>query len=91
SVPTGERRLTATEAVYEPSEWVDRFSRAGLVVVEDELYEHTPVGWRSVEELTPPARRALLCAELARGSFADRLRLALRDRRHRGEVRRVTR
>jgi Methyltransferase domain len=99
TVPTGEREVLAEQSVYEPSEWVDRFSRAGYVVFEDELYELTPDGWRSVPELTPgvrygargPGASAVLCAELHHGSVSERLRLALRDRRHRGDVRRVTR
>jgi O-antigen chain-terminating methyltransferase len=99
TVPTGERELLPEQSVYEPSEWVDRFSRAGFVVFEDELYELTPGGWRSVPELSPgvrygergPGASAVLCAELRPGTVAERLRLALRDRRHRGDVRRVTR
>jgi hypothetical protein len=99
TVPTGERELLPEQSVYEPSEWVDRFSRAGFVVFEDELYELTAEGWRSVPELTPsvrygargPGASAVLCAELHPGSVSERLRLAMRDRRHRGEVRRVTR
>jgi Methyltransferase domain len=99
TVPTGEREALPEQSVYEPSEWVDRFSRAGFVVFEDELYELTPDGWRSVPELTPgvrygtrgPGASAVLCAELRPGTVSERLRLALRDRRHRGEVRRVTR
>ena len=99
TVPTGERELLPEQAVYEPSEWVDRFSRAGFFVFEHELYELTPDGWRSVPELTPgtrygargPGASAVLCAELHHGTVSERLRLALRDRRHRGEVRRVTR
>jgi hypothetical protein len=99
TVPTGERELLPEQSVYEPSEWVDRFSRAGFVVFEDELYELGDDGWRSVPELTPgvrygargPGASAVLCAELHPGSVTERLRLALRDRRHRGDVRRVTR
>lgn len=99
TVPTGERELLPEQAVYEPSEWVDRFSRAGFVVFEDELYELGKDGWSSVPELTPgvrygargPGASAVLCAELHPGSVSERLRLALRDRRHRGDVRRVTR
>jgi hypothetical protein len=99
TVPTGERELLPEQSVYEPSEWVDRFSRAGFVVFEDELYELAQEGWRSVPELTPgiryrargPGASAVLCAELHHGSVSERLRLALRDRRHRGEIRRVTR
>lgn len=99
TVPTGERELLPEQSVYEPSEWVDRFSRAGFVVFEDELYELLDEGWRSVPELTPsvrygargPGASAVLCAELHPGSVSERLRLALHDRRHRDSVRRVTR
>jgi Methyltransferase domain len=98
TVPTGERELLPEQAVYEPSEWVDRFARAGFLVYEDELYELTAEGWRSVSELTPgvrygergPGASAVLCAELHPSSMGERVRLAVRDRRHRGEVRRVT-
>jgi len=98
TVPTGERELLSEQSVYEPSEWVDRFARAGFLVYEDELYELTDDGWRSVPELTPglrygargPGASAVLCAELHPRSVGERLRLAVRDRRHRDEVRRVT-
>ena len=98
TVPTGERELLPEQAVYEPSEWVGRFERAGFVVFEDELYELGEAGWRSVGELTPglrygtrgPGASAVLCAELRPRTVGGRLRLALRDRRHGDEVRRVT-
>jgi hypothetical protein len=98
TVPTGERELLPEQAVYAPAEWVDRFERAGFVVFEDELYALTPDGWRSVPELPPglrygergPGASAVLCAELRPATAGERLRLALRDRRHRGDVRRVT-
>jgi Methyltransferase domain len=98
TVPTGERELRPEQAVYEPSEWIAQFTDAGFVVFEDELYELTPDGWRSVPELSPgtrygvrgPGASAVLCAELRAGTVGERLRLALRDRRHRDEVRRVT-
>ena len=96
TVPTGERELLPEQSVYEPSEWVDRFSRAGFVVFEDELYELTPDGWRSVTLLTPglrygdrgPGASAVLCAELRRSGVAERLRVWVRDLRHRREPRR---
>jgi hypothetical protein len=98
TVPTGERELLPEQSVYEPSEWVDRFGRAGFLVYEDELYELSDDGWRSVPELTPglrygargPGASAVLCAELHPRSISERVRLALRDRRYRDEVRRVT-
>jgi hypothetical protein len=98
TVPTGERELRPEQAVYEPAEWVARFTAAGFVVFEDELYELTPEGWRSVTELSAdtrygtrgPGASAVLCAELRHATVGERVRLALRDRRHRNEVRRVT-
>ena len=96
--PTGERELLPEQSVYEPSEWIDRFTRAGFAVFEDELYELGPDGWRSVLELTPgirygtrgPGASAVLCAELHPGTIGEKLRLALRDVRYRHDVRRVT-
>ena len=98
TVPTGERELRPEQSVYEPTEWVTRFADAGFVVFEDELYELTADGWRSVSALSAgvrygtrgPGASAVLCAELRAGTVGERLRLALRDRRHRDEVRRVT-
>ena len=99
TVPTGEEELRPEQAVYEPAAWVARFADAGFVVFEDELYELTAEGWRSVTELSAgtrygtrgPGASAVLCAELHHATVGERLRLALRDRRHRDEVRRVTR
>jgi hypothetical protein len=98
TVPTGEHELRPEQAVLEPSEWIARFAAAGFVVFEDELYELLPEGWRSVATLSGGARygtrgpgaSAVLCAELRTATVGERLRLALRDRRHRDEVRRVT-
>jgi hypothetical protein len=98
TVPTGERELRPEQAVYEPREWIGRFERAGFVVFEDELYELGADGWRSVPALSAglrygergPGASAVLCAELRPGGIGEKLRLALRDRRHRDDVRRVT-
>jgi hypothetical protein len=98
TVPTGEGELLSEQAVFRPEEWVERFERAGFVVFEDELYELGEDGWRSVPRLSPglrygdrgPGASAVLCAELRPSGIGERLRLAVRDRRHRGEVRRVT-
>jgi hypothetical protein len=98
TVPTGEGELLPEQAVFRPEEWVGRFERAGFVVFEDELYELTDDGWRSVPQLSPglhygdrgPGASAVLCAELRPNSIGERLRLAVRDRRYRGDVRRVT-
>jgi len=98
TVPTGDGELLPEQAVYRPAEWVERFERAGFVVFEDELYELGEAGWRSVPQLSPglrygdrgPGASAVLCVELRPGNLGERLRLAVRDRRHRGETRRVT-
>ena len=97
TVPTGAGELLAEQAVHTPAEWVERFERAGLVVWEDELYELTGEGWRSVPALSDglrygargPGASAVLCAELRPKSLAARLQLAVRDRRY-SDVRRVT-
>ena len=98
TVPTGEGEVLPEQAVLRPEEWVERFERAGFLVFEDELYELTDDGWRSVPQLSPglhygergPGASAVLCAELRPRSLGERLRLAVRDRRHGDEVRRVT-
>src|SRR5579862_3072618 len=97
TVPTGAEELRPEQAVYEPDTWVERFEAAGFVIWEDELYELSPDGWRSVAELSPdlryaergPGASAVLCAELRPGNLAARARLALRDRRYRDEPRRA--
>jgi hypothetical protein len=98
TVPTGERELRPEQSVYPADEWVQRFERAGFVVFEDELYELAVEGWRSVAEVGPGARyaergpgaSAVLCAELRPRTLGERIRLAVRDRRHGDAVRRVT-
>jgi hypothetical protein len=98
TVPTGAGELLPEQAVLAPREWVDRFERAGFLVYEDELYELGETGWRSVRELSPglryggrgPGAAAVLCAELRPRRTTQRLRLALRDRRYRDDVRRAT-
>jgi len=98
TVPTGDGELLPEQAVFRPEEWIERFERAGFVVYEDELYELTPDGWRSVPQLSTglrygdrgPGASAVLCAELHPSSIGERIRLAVRDRRYRGDVRRVT-
>ena len=93
---TDERR--PEQLVLTPNSWADRFERNGFVIYEDELYELGADGWTSVSELAAdtgygergPAASAVLCAELRARTLAQRLRLGVRDRRHAGEVRRVT-
>ncbi len=98
TVPTGAGELLPEQAVHAPQKWIERFERAGFLVYEDELYELGEQGWRSVSELSPglrygdrgPGASAVLCAELRPRRLSERLRLAVRDSRHRGDVRRVT-
>jgi hypothetical protein len=98
TVPTGERELRPEQAVYEPDEWIARFEAAGFILFEDELYELGDEGWRSVSATTPgvrygergPGASAVLCAELRPHTLGERIRLAVRDRRHGDQVRRVT-
>lgn len=99
TVPTAaEAELLPEQAVLPPAEWVRRFEAGGFLVFEDELYELGEDGWRSVPQLTPgvrygargPGASAVLCAELHPRTVGERVRLALRDRRYRDDVRRVT-
>jgi hypothetical protein len=98
TVPTGDGELLPEQAVYAPRDWIARFEAAGFVVWEDELYELGDDGWRSVPALSPglrygdrgPGASAVLCAELRPRTPGARLRLAVRDRRYRDDVRRVT-
>jgi SAM-dependent methyltransferase len=98
TVPTGPGEALREQAVLAPEDWVARFESAGFLVWEDELYELSDEGWRSVAALSAdtaygargPGASAVLCAELRPSSLPARLRLAVRDRRYPGDVRRVT-
>ena len=98
TVPTGAGELLPEQAVHTPAQWLERFERAGFLVWEDELYELGGDGWTSVNALSPdllygargPGASAVLCAELRPRRISTRLRLAVRDRRYPGDVRRVT-
>lgn len=98
TVPTGEGELLPEQVVFTPSEWIERFERAGFLVWEDELYELGADGWRSVTELSPelkygdrgPGASAVLCAELRPSRISAKLRLAVRDRRYPDDARRAT-
>jgi SAM-dependent methyltransferase len=99
SVPTGEADDQGWQVQRTPEEWVAVFERAGFLVFEDELYARGEDGWRSA---TPdearrarygeggPGAAAVLLAELRPRSVGERLRLALRDARHRDAPRRST-
>ncbi len=75
------------------------FERAGFLVYEDELYVRDADGWRSASLAEARAARygsggpgagAVLLAELHPDSFGGKMRLAVRDVRHRDEIRRST-
>src|SRR5262249_18094051 len=97
SVPTGMHDDQGWQVVREPLDWIARFERAGFVVYEDELYIHTSDGWRTatvdearVARYGEHTAGAVLLAELRPSSAGEKLRLAVRDVRHRGEIRRST-
>jgi len=99
SVPTGVYDDQGWQVQRPPEAWVSIFERAGFLVFEDELYVRDDVGWRSasLEEVRSarygeggPGAGAVLLAELRPRSTGERLRLALRDARHRDAQRRST-
>ena len=99
SVPCGESQDLGWQVQLPPSEWVALFEDSGFVVFEDEIYVLGDDGWASVSPFEPsgvrygergPGASAVLCAELRPSSVSERLRLAVRDLRHRGEPRRAT-
>ena len=72
------------------------FGRAGFFVFEDELYVYRD-GWRTATldeardaRYEGPGAGAVLLAELRPDTLGGKLRLAVRDVRHRDEVRRST-
>ena len=97
SVPTGVHEDQGWQVVREPLDWIERFERAGFAVYEDELYLHTPDGWRTATLEEAAAARygehsagAVLLAELRPGTVGEKLRLAVRDVRYRDDIRRST-
>jgi SAM-dependent methyltransferase len=99
SVPTGEHDDQGWQIQRTPEEWIAVFERAGFIVYEDELYLRAANGWRraSLAEARTarygsggPGAGAVLLAELHPDSFGGKMRLAMRDVRHRDEVRRST-
>jgi SAM-dependent methyltransferase len=99
SVPTGERDDQGWQIVRAPEDWIALFEGAGFLVYEDELYVRGADGWRSAslaEARTArygaggPGAGAVLVAELHPDSLGGKMRLAVRDVRHRDEVRRST-
>jgi O-antigen chain-terminating methyltransferase len=97
SVPTGGRDDQGWQLQRTPEDWIAVFERAGFLVFEDELYVRDPDGWRTATLDEARAARygengagAVLLAELRPGRIGERLRLAVRDVRHRDAPRRST-
>jgi len=97
TVPTGAAVDQGWQVVRMPEQWIERFERSGFVVYEDELYVRDGDGWRtaSLQEARDAkylegGAGAVLLAELRPGSFGGKVRLAVRDVRHAGEIRRST-
>jgi hypothetical protein len=97
SVPTGERDDQGWQLQRTPEDWIAVFERAGFLVFEDELYLRDADGWRTATLAEARAARygengagAVLLAELRPARVAEKLRLAVRDLRHRDAPRRST-
>lgn len=97
SVPTGERDDQGWQLQRTPGDWIAVFERTGFVVFEDELYVRDIDGWRSAALAEADAARyrddgagAVLLAELRPARVGTKLRLAVRDVRHRDDARRST-
>jgi SAM-dependent methyltransferase len=99
SVPTGVPDDQGWQVQRTPEDWVDVFERSGFLVYEDELYLRAANGWRRASLAEAGAARygsggpgagAVLLAELHPDSFGGKMRLAMRDVRHRDDVRRST-
>jgi SAM-dependent methyltransferase len=99
SIPTGEQDDQGWQVQRPPQEWIALFERCGFLVFEDELYARREAGWRSVDVAEArvarygsggPGAGAVLLAELRPRRLGERMRLALRDARHRDAPRRST-
>jgi SAM-dependent methyltransferase len=99
SVPTGERDDQGWQLQRTPEDWIALFERAGFLVFEDELYVRAADGWQTATLAEArsarygaggPGADAVLLAELRPSSVAEKLRLAVRDVRHRDAPRRST-
>jgi len=99
TVPTGVEEDLGWQVQRPPREWIARFERSGWLVYEDELYLHAADGWRTaslaeVESVAyggaGPGAGAILLAELRPRTILERIRLVLRDARHRDTPRRST-
>jgi SAM-dependent methyltransferase len=99
SVPTGAEDDQGWQVQRPPAEWTARFERSGYLVYEDELYVHGDDGWRAATlaeaegaayGATGPGAGAILLAELRPRTILERIRLVLRDAKHRDTPRRST-
>ena len=97
SVPTGEHDDQGWQLQRTPADWIAVFERAGFLVFEDELYVRDVDGWRTATLAEATGARygdngagAVLLAELRPAGVAEKLRLAVRDIRHRDAPRRST-
>jgi SAM-dependent methyltransferase len=97
TVPTGVDDDQGWQVQRAPLAWVERFERAGFLVFEDELYVRGGDGWRTATLAEAQAVRygasgagAVLVAELRPARIGERVRLAVRDVRHRDVARRST-
>jgi O-antigen chain-terminating methyltransferase len=97
SVPTGEHDDQGWQLVRTPGDWIAVFEAAGFAVYEDELYVRDNDGWRTatateVQDASygEHGAGAVLLAELRPATAATKLRLAVRDVRHRDTARRST-
>jgi O-antigen chain-terminating methyltransferase len=96
SVPTGQPDDQGWQVQRPPADWVERFERCGFLVFEDELYLRGGDDWHSATLAEASEARygssagAVLLAELRPARLGERVRLAVRDVRHRDEPRRST-
>jgi SAM-dependent methyltransferase len=97
SVPTGERDNQGWQLQRTPEDWIAVFERAGFLVFEDELYVRGADGWRTATldeargaQYGENGAGAVLLAELRPARVVEKLRLAVRDVRHRDAPRRST-
>ena len=97
SVPTGERDDQGWQLQRTPDDWIAVFERAGFLVFEDELYVRDADGWRTATLAEASDARygdsgagAVLLTELRPASVGEKLRLVVRDVRHRDAPRRST-
>jgi len=97
SVPTGVPDDQGWQVQREPPAWIELFEHAGFLVYEDELYVRGDEEWRTATLADAQDARygergagAVLLAELRPARLGERVRLAVRDVRHRDVARRST-